>query len=638
MKKIKEQKIFIKRVLVLLLLSLVLISIPTLVNAKENNLEQKLKVLIIEINPWLETKGMKAAEYLNMGKDTKLCVEELIEDIEYSSHGNVDVEIVNEEWLNEFCTYKSSVTLLDGSKANRFDEATWLDIMKNGWYGFWDDERVKQIAAYSFDVEYILEKFDLVERRNAGEFDQVWLVNVDPAMTYESMMVGRTAYWINGAPIIKDCDNFAVINVSISRRDANFECFGHMAENIMNRVFDSSRNSGYPSNKKQDISYEDMNLWEKFTFNKSTYTNEAEFYGVGNVHFSPNSESDYDWSNGTKVLSTWEDWLYNYPDLENSVTPTNYTAYDTNLKEPCRNHHRWWFYLFPHVSGVTDDGYSNNWWDYFVSMDYVTNVKFISSDIDVNIDEKIPKLKCKVTYQSGRTETKEINLSSNNFEIKNEKILTIQNNQLIPVKAGSTKVYYYLDGVCATANINVTEELVWLKASDWAIEELKEAKSLDIIPTILYDKDYTQSITREEFAAVCVKLYENITGKKAQSVLNNPFTDTRNIEVLKAYNLGITNGTTPTTFSPNSLITREQMATMMTRTLAKSNINTSININSIYKKFVDHNEISGWALESVYYMSTKNIIKGVGNDIFNVKGNATREQALAIAIRCVESI
>lgn len=115
----------------------------------------------------------------------------------------------------------------------------------------------------------------------------------------------------------------------------------------------------------------------------------------------------------------------------------------------------------------------------------------------------------------------------------------------------------------------------------------------------------------------------------------NPFTDTYDAEVLKAYNLGITNGTSETTFSPEELITREQMATMMTRALNKSGIDTTINVNAVYNKFADHDEISTWALDSVYFMSARGVIKGVGENKFNVRGNATREQALAISTRSV---
>ncbi len=28
----------------------------------------------------------------------------------------------------------------------------------------------------------------------------------------------------------------------------------------------------------------------------------------------------------------------------------------------------------PHVAGVTSDGYSNSWWDYFCALDYVTAI------------------------------------------------------------------------------------------------------------------------------------------------------------------------------------------------------------------------------------------------------------------------
>lgn len=627
----------ITRKVIMLIITLILLVIPSVVNAKSNDLEQKLKVLIIEINPWLETKGMKAADYLNMSEDTKLCVDELIEDIEYSSHGNVDVEIVKTEWLNEFCTYKAEVNLLDGSTAHRFDEETWLDIMKDGWYGFWDDPRVKAIGAYKFDVEYILDKYDLVRRRNEGEFNQLWLVNVDPAMTYEAMMVGKTAYWLNGYPIIKNCENFAIMNVSISRRDANLECFGHMTESIMKTVFKSSENSGFPTNKKQDKTYEEMNLWEKFTFNKSTYTNDAKFYGVGNMHFSPNSEFDYDWKNKTKVLSTWKDWLYNYPDLKNTTVETNYTAYDKDLEAPCRNHHRWWFYLFPHVDGVTDDGYSNNWWDYFVTLDYVKELKFTWGGLKIKTGREVPKLYCKATYQSGKQETIEVDINDNNFILGNENCFKREKNKLIADGVGETEIYYYLDGVCASMFVSVIEDNVWINSSDWAVEELKDAYEEDLIPKIIYDKDYTDNITREQFAAISVKLYERISGKIIENVTYNPFIDTTNPEVLKAYYLGITNGVSETQFSPKTLITREQMATMINRVLAVCDIDNTFDTNSIYTKFDDHSEISGWAIESVYFMASNNIIKGMDDNNFVAKGNATIEQAVIIANRCVKN-
>lgn len=174
------------------------------------------------------------------------------------------------------------------------------------------------------------------------------------------------------------------------------------------------------------------------------------------------------------------------------------------------------------------------------------------------------------------------------------------------------------------------------KCSDWAKDELAVAVSEELVPEIFNGTDVTQNITRKEFAHVAVKMYERITGQKALAVATNPFTDTNDAEILKAYNVGITNGTTTTTFSPDSLITREQMATMMTRALTKAGKNTArpANVNL----FADDAEFSDYAKDSIYYMSSIEIIKGIGENKFNSKGNASREQALAISKRCVEKL
>lgn len=175
------------------------------------------------------------------------------------------------------------------------------------------------------------------------------------------------------------------------------------------------------------------------------------------------------------------------------------------------------------------------------------------------------------------------------------------------------------------------------KASEWARSELNEAKELELIPDILKVADLTQPITRAEFAAVSVKAYEALTGEMAFPGTDpNPFKDTEDEDVLTAYKLGITKGTSDTEFSPKALITREQMATMMARVLNK--IGTETTIDGPKEKFNDHESISSYAIEPVYYMSSKEIIKGVGENTFNPKGNATREQAIIIAVRMVKNM
>ena len=105
---------------------------------------------------------------------------------------------------------------------------------------------------------------------------------------------------------------------------------------------------------------------------------------------------------------------------------------------------------------------------------------------------------------------------------------------------------------------------------------------------------------------------------------------------MKAYALGITKGTAETTFTPNAEITREQMATMLTRALSKAGINTEYDITNT-TRFADDNDLSDWGRPSVYFMVKEEIIKGIGDNRFNGLGNAKVEEAIAIALRSVDA-
>ena len=179
-----------------------------------------------------------------------------------------------------------------------------------------------------------------------------------------------------------------------------------------------------------------------------------------------------------------------------------------------------------------------------------------------------------------------------------------------------------------------TTPVSWAKADKWAIDELSKANDLGVIPETFEAKDFTAPITRKDFAAVAVKLYEALTGESAKAAEKNPFTDTKDEYVLKAYALEITKGTSDTEFSPDAQITREQMATMLTRALTTVGIKAEANMAEA-TPFADDDKISSWAKESVYFMSQKGIIKGMGENTFGAKATSTIEQAVIIAERSV---
>ena len=69
---------------------------------------------------------------------------------------------------------------------------------------------------------------------------------------------------------------------------------------------------------------------------------------------------------------------------------------------------------------------------------------------------------------------------------------------------------------------------------EWAVERVESAIRLELMPECLEGQDLRAEMTRAEFAALTVKLYEAMSGKLAEVPKQNPFRDTQDPEVLKA--------------------------------------------------------------------------------------------------------
>lgn len=167
----------------------------------------------------------------------------------------------------------------------------------------------------------------------------------------------------------------------------------------------------------------------------------------------------------------------------------------------------------------------------------------------------------------------------------------------------------------------------------WHVGEVNEAKKENLVTDKVLS-EFPKDITREEFCELAVLLYEKMTGKKAEAAAN-PFTDTKNPEILKAYNLKIVGGIGDGKFAPNNNVTRQEIAAMLVRTLkaAMPNIDTKAEFKT---KFQDEKDIGSWAVESVKFMNANDIIKGTeinGVSYILPKGNTTREQAIALVLR-----
>jgi len=121
-------------------------------------------------------------------------------------------------------------------------------------------------------------------------------------------------------------------------------------------------------------------------------------------------------------------------------------------------------------------------------------------------------------------------------------------------------------------------------------------------------------ITRAEYCKEIVLLYQDLveltTGKEAQDVLGlpqNPFTDTQDEYVLKAYALGIVSGKGDGLFGPDDNLTLEEKAVMLCNTLKL--------VDPEFQKEVgreldceDEDEISSWAVDAVEYLYSHELI------------------------------
>lgn len=159
----------------------------------------------------------------------------------------------------------------------------------------------------------------------------------------------------------------------------------------------------------------------------------------------------------------------------------------------------------------------------------------------------------------------------------------------------------------------------------WAEENIKTLVSSGAI-TGYSDGSFkpNNNITRAEFATVLVKAFglETSTGR----VFNDTQKHWAKDYIATAAAHGIVSGYNDSTFGPNDLITREQMAIMIVKA-AKLNIRTGTT------DFVDKDKISSWALGAVNTASENSIISGYKDDTFKPQANTTRAEAVTVIVK-----
>lgn len=99
---------------------------------------------------------------------------------------------------------------------------------------------------------------------------------------------------------------------------------------------------------------------------------------------------------------------------------------------------------------------------------------------------------------------------------------------------------------------------------------------------------------------------------------------------------GIMEGVTATTFAPDTNINREQMAVIMKNYAAKLGYDLPQTLKAV--TFADNTQISSWAKDAVKSMQQAGILAGKVNNRFDPKGTATRAEVATVLRRFVEIV
>lgn len=94
-----------------------------------------------------------------------------------------------------------------------------------------------------------------------------------------------------------------------------------------------------------------------------------------------------------------------------------------------------------------------------------------------------------------------------------------------------------------------------------------------------------------------------------------------------AFENGIAEGTSAGTFEPNKPISREEMAAMIVRIYQKV---TGVKLEAETLNFADINDIAVWAKPSVQTALKAGLMVGRSENSFAPKGNATRAEAAQV--------
>jgi len=164
----------------------------------------------------------------------------------------------------------------------QYTDATFTEVLA-------DDKRAFRDASGNYmlaDYQKIIQKFDILQKVEGEQIDEVWMFGGPYFGFYESRMMGRGAFWCNGPAMEHDCRRFVIMGFNYEREVKEMvHDYGHRSESVLAKHFGSERYLG--KLYRREPTPPPANAYERFLSN------------VGTVHRKPGGEEygqdEYAW-------------------------------------------------------------------------------------------------------------------------------------------------------------------------------------------------------------------------------------------------------------------------------------------------------------------------------------------------------
>lgn len=331
-----------RRLLLLFLLAFADAAYPRSCSAALLDSPIEKNVMIMTFNPVVTTGAgnQKLSQALGYD-DPKVLEQQMIAFISQVSNGLVH--------------YKTTV---------RVDDIDEWPVKKDGFvytYQTWQQCMQNHALCHMPDtVDYVryLNRYQVCERLNRGEIDELWIYGFPYMGSAEAAMTGKDAFYTNDVIVTGSTCGRPLHMMGFSYEPPfyrNIEDFGHRIEHTIEFTYGNRSRDG-------SVFTPIDTPWLRYSGYELTSPGRS---GCGDIHHPPNflnSAVDRDYSSTTGVQSTCEDWV-NYPDLTGTTTDIGCSVWNCNPSD----YFTWWFRHIPKYTGIDSQGKWNNWWKYISS-------------------------------------------------------------------------------------------------------------------------------------------------------------------------------------------------------------------------------------------------------------------------------